>query len=138
MCIEKVPSSYGGNVVGLRGDHIENQDISPELLETDIEDNSSDETDEYFSDDESQDVFLDYMWMENEQEFDQEEIRRLEEEELEKECMIAMGQLLLLDEIRQVQDEQQNEFDLSDIAQKSSLNPFAAEFYPAKDFMMNI
>ncbi|KAG5678649.1 hypothetical protein PVAND_008305 [Polypedilum vanderplanki] len=130
MCIEKLPK-------GSSADKMSNIDLvdifdprlEEEIIETDVESYNS-ETD-YSSTEEPVELFSEYMWMENEVEFDDEELKRLEEEELGIQCMIAMSQLLLLDEIKQVEDEQRKESVLTDIAQKSSLNPFAAEFFPA-------
>jgi hypothetical protein len=100
MCIERLPPSNFGN------ENTNTVDRQVELTTTEPEDLDDFETD-YSSADESLDVFNEYMWMENEQEFEQEEIRRLEEEELTIQCLIAMSQLSLLDEIQQVEDEQE-------------------------------
>ncbi|XP_012286245.1 polyadenylate-binding protein-interacting protein 2 [Orussus abietinus] len=92
--------------------------------------------------------FSEYMWMENEEEFDKQVLQQLEEEELMEECLEAM-----LEEERQHQRNQtstawstattatdSNGTDLcqqlgglqvhDDIAKQSTLNPDAAEFVP--------
>uniref|UniRef100_A0A8D8F8H5 Polyadenylate-binding protein-interacting protein 2B n=1 Tax=Culex pipiens TaxID=7175 RepID=A0A8D8F8H5_CULPI len=93
--------------------------------------------------------FSEYMWMENEEEFDKQEMQRLEEEALMEQCIEAM----LQDEIdaqEQQQDGQPKE-DATESAkelcsalstlqvtrdqkanvEKSTLNPLAAEFVPS-------
>ncbi|XP_046431219.1 polyadenylate-binding protein-interacting protein 2 isoform X2 [Neodiprion pinetum] len=93
--------------------------------------------------------FSEYMWMENEEEFDKQVLQQLEEEELMEECLEAM-----LEEERQHQRNQNsaawstatstvenNGIDLcqqlgglrvhDDLAKQSTLNPDAAEFVPA-------
>lgn len=93
--------------------------------------------------------FSEYMWMENEEEFDKQEMQRLEEEALMEQCIEAM----LQDEIdaqEQQQDGQRKE-DATESAkelcsalsslqvtkdqkanvEKSTLNPLAAEFVPS-------
>ncbi|XP_012266257.1 polyadenylate-binding protein-interacting protein 2B [Athalia rosae] len=92
--------------------------------------------------------FSEYMWMENEEEFDKQVLQQLEEEELMEECLEAM-----LEEERQHQRNQNsaawstatstlenNGADLcqqliglrvhDDLAKQSTLNPDAAEFVP--------
>lgn len=51
------------------------------------------------------DDFSEFLWMENEEEFDDQELQKLEEQELMNECMQAMNELELLDEIKQVEAE---------------------------------
>lgn len=93
--------------------------------------------------------FSEYMWMENEEEFDKQVLQQLEEEELMEECLEAM-----LEEERQHQRNQNsaawstatsatenNGADLcqqliglrvhDELAKQSTLNPDAAEFVPA-------
>ncbi|XP_043266550.1 polyadenylate-binding protein-interacting protein 2 [Venturia canescens] len=92
--------------------------------------------------------FSEYMWMENEEEFDKEVLEQLEEEELMEECLEAM-----LEEERQHQRNQtttawcnaanggDNSHELcqqlgglrvqGDLAKQSTLNPDAAEFVPS-------
>lgn len=103
MCIERLPPS---NLMGLTGNGF-TTDVPVDIpdLDYDFYDESDDE---YNLIDESSE-WNDYLWMENEQEFEQEEIRRLEEEELANQCMEAMSEMLLLDEITQVEVEQHKE-----------------------------
>ncbi|EZA58564.1 Polyadenylate-binding protein-interacting protein 2B [Ooceraea biroi] len=93
--------------------------------------------------------FSEYLWMENEEEFDKQVLQQLEEEELMEECLEAM-----LEEERQHQRNMSstawstatgvsdnNAAELSqqlgglklhdDLAKQSKLNPDAAEFVPA-------
>lgn len=56
-----------------------------------------------------EDDFSEFLWMENEEEFDDQELQKLEEQELMNECMQAMNELELLDEIKQVEAEQFDE-----------------------------
>lgn len=108
MCIERLPPSSFSNSGTINTDNIPTE--GPEIIEPDYDDVEELYLDtEYNAADESDILWNDYMWMENEQEFEQEEIRRLEEEELSNQCMIAMSEMLLLDEIRQVEDEQDKE-----------------------------
>lgn len=106
MCIEKLPK-------GSSADKMSNIDLvdifdprveGEEMIETDVESYNS-ETD-YSSTEEPMELFGEYLWMEYEVEFENEELKRLEEEELGIQCMFAMSQLLLLDELKQVEDEQ--------------------------------
>ncbi|CAH1393285.1 polyadenylate-binding protein-interacting protein 2B [Halyomorpha halys] len=81
-------------------------------------------------------IFQEYMWMENEEEFDKEVMKQLEEEALMEQCIEAM-----------LEDELENKVPLDggsfisefeklalhekvEIARKSTLNPDAAEFVP--------
>ncbi|XP_011502039.1 PREDICTED: polyadenylate-binding protein-interacting protein 2 isoform X1 [Ceratosolen solmsi marchali] len=95
----------------------------------------------------AEDDFSEYMWMENEEEFDKQVLQQLEEEELMEECLEAM-----LEEERQHERNQtssawctatsteNNGAELcqqlnslrvhDDIAKQSTLNPNAAEFVP--------
>ncbi|KAG7190140.1 hypothetical protein KM043_006271 [Ampulex compressa] len=91
--------------------------------------------------------FSEYMWMENEEEFDKQVLQQLEEEELMEECLEAM-----LEEERQheiirtawstaTNNSENNGAELcqqlsnlrmhDDLAKQSTLNPDAAEFIPA-------
>ncbi|XP_012528662.1 polyadenylate-binding protein-interacting protein 2 [Monomorium pharaonis] len=93
--------------------------------------------------------FSEYLWMENEEEFDKQVLQQLEEEELMEECLEAM-----LEEERQHQrnmsstawstatgTSDNNATELcqqlsslrmqDDLAKQSTLNPDAAEFIPA-------
>lgn len=93
--------------------------------------------------------FSEYMWMENEEEFDKEVLQQLEEEELAEECMKAM----LEDEKQHVRTTNPTTWSTAtnspdnngaelcqqlsslrmhdDLAKESKLNPHAAEFVPA-------
>ncbi|XP_062535019.1 polyadenylate-binding protein-interacting protein 2B isoform X2 [Armigeres subalbatus] len=91
--------------------------------------------------------FSEYLWMENEEEFDKEEMQRLEEEALMEQCIEAM----LQDELDAAQDadsdptlECESSKDLCNAlsslqvqtkdqkvsVEQSTLNPLAAEFVP--------
>lgn len=100
------------------------------------ESSDSDEIIEYSSESEiATNDFSEYIWMENEDEFEDQVFQNLEEEELIIECKEmheAMNELDLLDEIRQTEEEIKS-FSCGvkdDVAQKSSLNPEAKEFIP--------
>lgn len=89
--------------------------------------------------------FSEYMWMENEEEFDKQEMQRLEEEALMEQCIEAM----LQDELDAAQEsngqstlEVESPKDLCNalssmqvtkevIVEQSTLNPLAAEFVPS-------
>uniref|UniRef100_T1DJ01 Putative polya-binding protein n=1 Tax=Psorophora albipes TaxID=869069 RepID=T1DJ01_9DIPT len=87
--------------------------------------------------------FSEYMWMENEEEFDKQEMQRLEEEALMEQCIEAM----LQDELEAQQtggDSSESSKDLCNAlstlevssdqkvsVEKSTLNPLAAEFVPS-------
>lgn len=94
--------------------------------------------------------FSEYMWMENEEEFDKQEMQRLEEEALMEQCIEAM----LQDEIeaqeqvgQHVEGNEEREESSKDLCkalsslqvtkdqkvsvEKSTLNPLAAEFVPS-------
>lgn len=90
--------------------------------------------------------FSEYMWMENEEEFDKQEMQRLEEEALMEQCIEAM----LQDEL-DAQETSREDTTLSGLpkdlcsalstlkvtkelevtVEKSTLNPLAAEFVPS-------
>lgn len=110
----------------------------------------------YFDNDNEADIqgasdgdFSEYLWMENEEEFDKQVLQQLEEEELMEECLEAM-----------LEEERQHERNINstawstatsipynngaelcqqlsdlrmhdDLAKQSTLNPDAAEFIPA-------
>lgn len=84
----KVPNCSGNNFVGA-GD--------TSSYDSDIEDDFSTPPNEEETDD-----FSDYLWMENEEEFDKQEMQKLEDEALMEECIEAM----LLDEIKQEEIDQ--------------------------------
>ncbi|XP_035896698.1 uncharacterized protein LOC118505252 [Anopheles stephensi] len=104
------------------------------------------------------DDFAEYMWMENEDEFDMQELQRLEEEELMDQCIEAMmmdemasadirasaalvgnvpresGLVNILSSLQLDKEQQQQQLirqpkDLN--VEKSTLNPLAAEFVPS-------
>lgn len=92
----KVPNCSGNSYVG-GGDNYEGDTSS-----------DYDEVLEFSSEGEAND-FSDFLWMENEDEFEDQVFQTLEEEELMNECMAAMDELVLLDEIKQVEAEQFDE-----------------------------
>ncbi|XP_053658751.1 polyadenylate-binding protein-interacting protein 2B [Anopheles marshallii] len=104
------------------------------------------------------DDFAEYMWMENEDEFDMQELQRLEEEELMDQCIEAMmmdemasaeimasttlvgnvpresGLVNILSSLQLDKDQQQQQLirQPKDVnVEKSTLNPLAAEFVPS-------
>ncbi|XP_013144612.1 PREDICTED: muscle M-line assembly protein unc-89 [Papilio polytes] len=87
------------------------------------------------------DDFADYMWMENEEEFDKQVMQQLEEEALMEQCIEAM----LEDEQRERQRPVANGHNhfpttsngqpicsLEEAVSRSTLNPLAAEFVPTR------
>ncbi|XP_015437980.1 PREDICTED: polyadenylate-binding protein-interacting protein 2 isoform X2 [Dufourea novaeangliae] len=122
----KIPNSGSGNDYGHETDIISYMDNN---FESDLDVQGTEDSD-----------FSEYLWMENEEEFDKEVIQQLMEEELTEECLKAMWE-----------DERQHERNTSkpenvdnelwqqlnrlnlpdDIAERSTLNPNAAEFVPA-------
>lgn len=105
MCIERLPpSSFMGSTGNFTAADVQ---VDPDI-DTDFDDYDIDSYDPEYAITDQSSEWTDYLWMENEQEFEQEEIRRLEEEELANQCLEAMGELVLLDEIRQVEAEQHN------------------------------
>lgn len=90
------------------------------------------------------DDFSEYYWMENEEEFDKEEMQRLEEEALMEQCIEAMLEdELLADDDEAVHLEWSGVADSQELCQvlsslkvaaedvtKSKLNPLAQEFVP--------
>lgn len=125
MCIEKLPPS-AGNLSS-------NNSFAGDILELDSVDYVDDIPELYYveADQESSaDIFNEYLWMENEEEFEEEEMQRLEEQELILQCNSAMDEMELLDDIRQLECEHHREYILTDVVLKSSLNPFADEFVP--------
>lgn len=89
-----------------------------------------------------QDDFADYMWMENEEEFDKQVMQQLEEEALMEQCIEAM----LEDEQRERQNRPVTNghkhypttsnsgpaISLEEAVSRSTLNPLAAEFVPSQ------
>lgn len=92
--------------------------------------------------------FSEYLWMENEEEFDKDELQRLEEEEIMKECLEAMFDDELEAEIDEWQKEKAEQLDkaLSDLVvsdrecnvENSSLNPLAEEFIPMENYFIDL
>ncbi|OWR43044.1 putative polyA-binding protein interacting [Danaus plexippus plexippus] len=85
------------------------------------------------------DNFEDYMWMENEEEFDKQVMQQLEEEALMEQCIEAM----LEDEQRERHRTVSNghcattssgscNLSLEETISRSTLNPLAAEFVPSR------
>nr|XP_049695853.1 fibrous sheath CABYR-binding protein [Helicoverpa armigera]XP_049695854.1 fibrous sheath CABYR-binding protein [Helicoverpa armigera] len=88
------------------------------------------------------DDFADYMWMENEEEFDKQVMQQLEEEALMEQCIEAM----LEDEQRERHNRPHNahnhhypttsngasSLSLEETVSRSTLNPLAAEFVPTR------
>lgn len=88
----KVPNCSGNSFVGGGGDsYDESSSDYEEILEYSSEGDVND--------------FSDFLWMENEEEFEENVFQNLEEQELMNECMEAMNELALLDEIKQVEAE---------------------------------
>lgn len=91
------------------------------------------------SDLENENDFSEYLWMENEEEFDKMEMQRLEEQEIMQQCFEAMLEDELEAELARIDTSGAEE--LSDVlsslsvttedVEKSTLNPLAAEFVPA-------
>ncbi|XP_076166524.1 polyA-binding protein interacting protein 2 [Ptiloglossa arizonensis] len=130
----KIPTSGCGNDYGHETDIISYMDNN---FESEIDVQETEDSD-----------FSEYLWMENEEEFDKEVIQQLMEEELTEECLKAMWE-----------DERQHERNTNsvawstatsmpengaelcqqlnnlkmhdDLAKQSTLNPNAAEFVPA-------
>lgn len=73
--------------------------------------------------------FSEYMWMQDEEEFDKTEMLRLEEEALMEECIEAM----LHDELAE-KDGWPQEEEESDLIELSTLNPLANEFVPVSSY----
>ncbi|XP_069961621.1 polyadenylate-binding protein-interacting protein 2 isoform X1 [Bactrocera oleae] len=98
------------------------------------------EEDDSLSDLEDEQDFSEYLWMENEEEFDKNELKRLEEEDIMKECIEAMLEDELEAELAEWQKAKTEELNaaLSSLAvsecnvEHSILNPLAAEFVPQK------
>lgn len=105
MCIEKLPPS-NGNLSS-------NNSFVGDILELDAPDYMEDISELYFNmeaeQESSADIFNEYLWMENEEEFEEEEMQRLEEQELILQCNSAMDELELLDDIRQLECEHHRE-----------------------------
>lgn len=105
MCIEKIPSNTG-NLSS-------NSSFTGDILEFELPDYVDDIQELYFNmepEEESiSEIFNEYLWMENEEEFEEEEMQRLEELELILQCNSAMDELALLDDIRELECEHHKE-----------------------------
>ncbi|XP_066581654.1 polyadenylate-binding protein-interacting protein 2 [Prorops nasuta] len=129
----KIPSGGSGN--GYYGHENGVTSYLDHSYEAEVEHQAANDTD-----------FSEYLWMENEEEFDKQVLQQLEEEELMEECLEAM-----LEEERQhernicatawstiTNNSENNELcqQLSglkmhdELAKQSTLNPNAAEFFP--------
>ncbi|XP_073816172.1 polyA-binding protein interacting protein 2 [Musca autumnalis] len=90
--------------------------------------------------------FSEYLWMENEEEFDKTELQRLEDEELMKECIDAMLDDELEEQINEWEKVKNEELSaaLSSLAvsecnvSNSLLNPLAAEFVPQSHLIIDL
>ncbi|XP_018322694.1 polyadenylate-binding protein-interacting protein 2B [Agrilus planipennis] len=83
------------------------------------------------------DDFSEYLWMENEEEFDKEVMQQLEEQELMEQCLEAMlederinNQCPNRPEIELLNMVNNLKIDFVEVAKGSTLNPLAAEFIP--------
>lgn len=88
----KVPNCSGNSFVGGGDSYEESSSDYDEVLEFSSEGEAND--------------FSDFLWMENEEEFDDQVFQSLEEQELMNECFEAMNEMVLLDEIKEVEAEQ--------------------------------
>ncbi|XP_026724490.1 neurofilament heavy polypeptide isoform X1 [Trichoplusia ni] len=88
-----------------------------------------------------QDDFADYMWMENEEEFDKQVMQQLEEEALMEQCIEAMLEDEQRERLRPNGHQQQHfpttsngasSLSLEETVSRSTLNPLAAEFVPTR------
>ncbi|XP_058812140.1 polyadenylate-binding protein-interacting protein 2 [Topomyia yanbarensis] len=137
------------NGYSTNGNYSDSYDSDPEGYMTPPNEDSSSGGPNYDED------FSEYMWMENEEEFDKQEMQRLEEEALMEQCIEAM----LRDELEAQENEEQETYQLQNDSTKSSesskelcsalsvlqisrerkvdvetstLNPLAVEFVPLK------
>ncbi|CAH2064675.1 unnamed protein product, partial [Iphiclides podalirius] len=89
-----------------------------------------------------QDDFADYMWMENEEEFDKQVMQQLEEEALMEQCIEAMLEDEQRERHRPVSNGHNHHYpttsngqpslSLEEAVSRSTLNPLAAEFVPTR------
>lgn len=95
---EKVPNISGNSF----GECDQNYDDHDQSTTSDYEDIL-----EYASEGErSPNDFSDFLWMEDEDQFENQVFASLEEQELMNECLEAMTEMSLLDEIKEVEAEQ--------------------------------
>lgn len=105
---------------------------SDNLYDVDSDDFDANEIDSSFDDD-----FSEYLWMENEEEFDTEEMKRLEEEALMEQCIEAMLEDEIEEEIEREIESQGLCHVLATLqlqvanTETSKLNPLAKEFVPS-------
>uniref|UniRef100_A0A1L8EDD3 Putative polyadenylate-binding protein-interacting protein 2b n=1 Tax=Haematobia irritans TaxID=7368 RepID=A0A1L8EDD3_HAEIR len=112
----------------------------------------SDQFEQYIIEEESDNEFDDepdfseYLWMENEEEFDSTELQRLQDEDLMKECLDAMLDDELedqMEELEKIMDEELSSA-ISTMAVRecnvsnSLLNPLAAEFIPRSRLIIDL
>jgi hypothetical protein len=95
--LTKVPSVCGNSFGGASGEENSEFDSDHEDI---LEFSSEDERTQNPND------FSDFLWMENEDEFETEVYEKLEEEELTNECLEAFNEMSLLDEIRELEAEE--------------------------------
>lgn len=81
--------------------------------------------------------FSEYLWMENEEEFDKSELQRLEDEETMKDCLDSMVDDEIQAHLNEWSKQKSHALDSSYVAASSAcvvenslLNPLAAEFVP--------
>uniref|UniRef100_A0A1L8ED51 Putative polyadenylate-binding protein-interacting protein 2b n=1 Tax=Haematobia irritans TaxID=7368 RepID=A0A1L8ED51_HAEIR len=112
----------------------------------------SDQFEQYIIEEESDNEFDDepdfseYLWMENEEEFDSTELQRLQDEDLMKECLDAMLDDELEDQMEELEKLMDEELSstLSTMAVRecnvsnSLLNPLAAEFIPRSRLIIDL
>lgn len=96
----KVPNCSGNSFVG--GGDTFNEEASSSDYEEAL-------SEVQHSSDGDLDSFSDFLWMENEEEFDDLIMQNLEEQELMNDCLEAMNEMALLDEIGAIEAEQINE-----------------------------
>lgn len=128
----KVPPTNNINAFNTYDEHYYNDAVSPHSPPG----NGNGNVDEYVPPPAEDTDFSEYMWMENEEEFDKEVLQRLEEEELMEQCMLQ--HMLNDDRPQQTSNaanlnnpSQHNKVEPSEMAKGSTLNPHAAEFIPS-------
>lgn len=94
----KSPNWKSGNSFISVGDSYNDESSSDydEILETQSEGNDTND-------------FSEFMWMENEEEFEDQVFQTLEEEELTNECLEVMNEEVLREEVEDIQYEIQHE-----------------------------
>lgn len=94
----KVPSVCGNSFGG--GASEDTSEFETSDHEDVIEFSSEDERSQNPND------FSDFLWMENEDDFESEVFEKLEEQELIEECLEAFNEMSLLDEIKELEAEE--------------------------------